>query len=521
MMSPLNKTLLRYLSVGLALIVLVACGGGGDDPPPPQPPPQPAIISSMYLGGAGVDKAYAMVATSTGIYITGATYSTNFTATSSSITTSDVFVTKMDIGGTSTGYTVSFGGSGDDEGRGIAIDTDGNAYITGSIDATESPVISPDCATTTRILNPIEGTRGVEAFIVKINPVGQILYCTLLGGQGTDKGMAIALDSVGNPYVTGSTLSADFPKVASLQASCAVGGNTDAFVTMVNPTGTTAVYSTRLGGSASDEGKGIAVDSTGNAYITGNTKSGDFPFTTNAFQKIHNKGSIGGSDASDAFFTKIVPTGTSTIYSTYLGGAGEDFGNAIAVGTTGIAHITGGSTNDLYVATTTDVEDIGTDGTDDVFVVGIDSAGFDAEGNTVPLGDIEYITYIQGGYNDVGLAIVLDNSTDNVYITGKTSSNDFEPLISPTQAMNAGPTTLATSTTDAFVLKINTKNNTPLFSTYLGGVADDVGHAIALGQDGIVYVTGETNSQDFSIVSPLQSVLNGSTDIFIRTFKLP
>ena len=202
-------------------------------------------------------------------------------------------------------YSTYLGGSGDDYGVGIAVDSSGNAYVTG------------------RSLG--------DAFVVKFNPTGSALvYSTYLGGSGGAIGNGIAVDSAGNAYVVGMTNSTDFPVVNPLQA--ANGGGYDAFVAKINPAGSALIYSTYLGGSKVENGHGIATDSLGNAYVTGETDSTDFP-TANALQPASGGG-------YDAFVAKINPTGSAFIYSTYLGGDSDEVGYGIAVHS-GSAYVTG------------------------------------------------------------------------------------------------------------------------------------------------------------------------------------
>jgi hypothetical protein len=184
-------------------------------------------------------------------------------------------------------------------------------------------------------LQPVNGDGGqyLDAFVAKLSPTGSALvYSTYLGGSGYDVGSGIAVDSSGNAYVTGQTQSTNFPTVNALQP--AYGGGTDVFVAKLNPTGSALAYSTYLGGSGRDIGNGIAVDSSGNAYVTGGTASTDFP-TMNPFQPAY-----GGGDF-DAFVAEFNPTGSALIYSTYLGGSGEDNGGGVAVDSSGNAYVTG------------------------------------------------------------------------------------------------------------------------------------------------------------------------------------
>lgn len=468
-----------------------------------------AMRYSTYLGGSGNDIAYGIVstttvstttvATTTWIYITGTTNSEAFaTSTTGTSTTKDVFVTKMDLTGTSTSiiFTTYLRGSGDDEGRGIAIDSDGDVYVTGFTSSTDFTTTTPGILST--------GTRtGTDAFIAKISPTGVVLYSTLLGGNTNDEGLSIAVDSSKNAYVTGKTFSPNFPTTPSpLQASCAAGTNSDAFITKVDLDGALS-YSTCLGGSSGgDIGHGIAVDNGGNAYVTGETASTNFPTSLDALQRTN----IGSTELSDAFFTKVAPMGTSTIYSTYLGGMGTDAGYAIAVNGTDV-YITG-ETNSPDIGTSTVTQDFesGVAAGGDIFIANIDLAFTD------PDEALANVIYLVAGK---GLGITVD-SAGNLYVTGETSSTSFPTTPGATQASNADAT--PPTTVDAFVSKIDATGTFFLFSTYLGGNSNDYGRAIAIDADGNAYVAGQTDSTDFKVLSPLQGSSNGPADMFITKF---
>src|SRR5207247_2652655 len=169
---------------------------------------------------------------------------------------------------------------------------------------------------------------GSHAFVTKLNSIGAAVYSTYLGGSGSEGGSAIAVDAGGNAYVTGATGSSDFPTTAgAFQAT--IGGSRNAFVTKLDPAGSALVYSTYVGGTRFDEANGIAVDAGGNAYVTGLTDSTDLPTTPGVFQPT-----LSGS-SEDAFVTKLDPTGSALVYSTYLGGAFIDSGSGIAVDANG------------------------------------------------------------------------------------------------------------------------------------------------------------------------------------------
>jgi hypothetical protein len=227
-------------------------------------------------------------------------------------------------------YSTYLGGSNYDAGSGIAVDSTGDAYVTGGTSSTDFPTSNP--------LQPTNHSPDFNnAFVAKIDPTGAtLLYSTYLGGGNSDGGSGIAVDGAGNAYVTGSTSSTDFPTSNPLQPTNHGGEN--AFVAKIDPTGATLLYSTYLGGSVFDASSGIAVDSAGNAYVTGLTSSTDFP-TSNPLQPANNDPYF-----SNAFVTAIDPTGATLLYSTYLvgdGGNSGDWGSGIAVDSAGNAYVTG------------------------------------------------------------------------------------------------------------------------------------------------------------------------------------
>jgi len=231
-------------------------------------------------------------------------------------------------------YSTFLGGSAGDVGNGIAVDFAGNAYVTGS-------TLSADFPTTAGAFDTGFAGGGVpDAFVTKLNTTGTALvYSTYLGGGNADVGNGIAVDGACHASVTGSTASAAptaFPTTpGAFQTSLATAAAvTDTFVTKLNTTGTALVYSTYLGGSAADVGNGIALDGVGNAYVTGETSSANFPTAGSPFQAAL-------SIAPDAFVTKLNSSGTALVYSTYLGGSAGDIGRGIAVDSLDNAYVTG------------------------------------------------------------------------------------------------------------------------------------------------------------------------------------
>ena len=295
-----------------------------------------SLVYSTYLGGSNNDYGSGIAVDSAGnAYVTGFTSSTDFPTLNAIQPTSggqyDAFVTKINADGTAYVYSTYLGGSANDNAYGVAADSAGNAYVTGFTASTDFPTVNA--------IQPTSPGLG-DAFVTKINASGNALvYSTYLGGSASDQGNGIAVDSAGNAYITGYTFSADFPTASAVQPN--LDGPVDAFVTKINSSGSALTYSTYLGGSNADYGDGIAVDSTGNAYVTGYTDSLDFPMV-NAIQPIPFGGRRG---YTDAFVTKYNAAGSAVVYSTYSGGSRRNAGSGIAADSTGSAYVTGWTTS--------------------------------------------------------------------------------------------------------------------------------------------------------------------------------
>ena len=296
------------------------------------------LVYSTYLGGSDFEIGQSIaVDGADSAYVTGYTGSTDFPTTAGAAQTThagDVlhaFVTKLDATGSGLVYSTYLGGS---NGLAIAVDGAGSAYVTGY-------AISSNFPTTAGAAQTAHGGDVLDAFVTKLDATGSgLVYSTYLGGSASDAGEGIAVDGAGSAYVTGYTLSSNFPTTAGAAQTTHAGVGYDSFVTKLDATGSGLVYSTYLGGSAFDAGEGIAVDGAGSAYVTGNTGSTDFPTTAGALQTT--------LFFSDAFVTKLDATGSGLVYSTYLGGSNNsDNGLAIAVDGAGSAYVTGltGSTD--------------------------------------------------------------------------------------------------------------------------------------------------------------------------------
>ncbi|UCC39726.1 MAG: SBBP repeat-containing protein [Candidatus Aminicenantes bacterium] len=388
-----------------------------------------ALVYSTYLGGSDDELLFfgdygcgIAVDSEGAVYVTGDTESTDFPTQTpfqeSKAEESDVFITKLSSSGDSIAYSTYLGGSSLDYSKGIAVDSSGNAYVTGN-------TFSPDFPT----YSPIQENKsdGWDAFVTKINSSGSgLVYSTYLGGSNHDYSHGIVLDSEGAAYVTGDTFSSDFPTQNPIQASNA--GLSDVFITKVNSSGITLEYSTYLGGFSHDYGNCIDVDSTGAAYVTGSTRSTDFPLQ-NPIQESNAEG-------WDAFVAKISSLGDAFLYSTYLGGSGHDHGHGIAVDSAGAAYVTG-STMSIDFPTQSAIYDTYAGGElYDSFISKVNSSG----------DVLSFSTYLGGSADDYGKGLVIDSS-GAACVTGYTHSTDF-PTKNPLYGTQAGEC-------DVFIAKVS------------------------------------------------------------------
>ncbi len=473
----------------------------------------PIVLSySTYLGGSGVDSGGGIAVDADGnAYVAGRTGSPNFPTVAGAFqptggSTTDAFVAKLNPAGSALVYSTYLGGSGFDSGAGIVVDAAGNAYVTGSTASTDFPTTAGAFQTAFAGSGPFGFG---DAFVTKLDPTGSALvYSTYLGGSGDDLGSGIAVDAAGNAYVAGGA-STNFPTTAgAFQTTFASTSaiNLDVFVTKLNPTGSAPVYSTYIGGSGGDSGTGIAVDSAGNAYVTGGTNSANFPTTAGAFQTTF----VNAFDTdTDAFVTKLDSTGSTLVYSTYLGGSSTESGAGIAVDASGSAYVTGRTESFDFPTTPGAFQPAAANSLSDAFVTKFDPAG----------SALVYSTRLSGSANDVGSGIAVD-AAGNAWVTGATFSDDFPTTPGAFQFTHVGGW-------DVFVTKVNPAGSALVYSTYLGGSGpvpqhgdgSDEGYGIALDTAGNAYVTGTTISSNFPTTpGAFQPALAGSRDAFVAKF---
>ena len=460
----------------------------------------PQLIYSTFLGGSAFDGAKSVAVDFAGnAYITGATYSTNFPTQNSISNTlqgsSDAFVVKINPSGTALVYATYLGGSNDEDlfgserAGGIAVDSSGNAYVTGCTTSVDFPTV-----------NPIQGYGGAgncDVFVSKLNLTGDtLLYSTYLGGSSADAANAIAVDDQGSAYIAGDAGKnfLDNPFTSS----------THAFVSKINPTGSAVVFSRFLGGNGHEFATDLTVDSAHNIYVVGNTYSTDFPVSLNAAQPTKGAGS-----GNDAFITKIKADNSGLVYSTYLGGSQTDEASGIAVDDLGNAYITGMTQSPNFPLQNAYQPAYGGE-RGDAFVTKLNPTGT----------GFVYSTYL-GGNNDENYfsghgpygAIAVD-ANYNASVTGYTCSTNF-PTLGSFQKAKAG-------SCFAFVTRFNPAGNKLVFSTLLGtrsgGSNNAYGNDIALDPQGNVYLVGETNATDFLTMSPLQPPYGGLYDAFAAKF---
>jgi hypothetical protein len=448
---------------------------------------------STYLGaGGGSDYGYDIAVDNAGsAYVTGDTLSAKFPVTPGAFDPMlnggrDIFVSKLSADGSALVYSTYLGGAAEDTGRAIAVDQKGNAYVTGWTHSSDFP-------TTLESFDPTFNGGG-DAYVAKLNGSGAALqYATYLGGSGFEAGAGIAVDAVGAAYLSGGTSSVNFP-VTSDAFDVSHNGLSDAFVTKLDPTGNAIEYATYLGGSETEASYGIAVDATGNAFVTGGTPSRDFPTTPGAFDRT-----LGGT--SDGFMTKLSSDGSSLVYSTFVGGSSNDNLNGIAVDDLGNAYATG-STGSFDFPVTPGAYDTTFSGAPgDGVIVKLTSAG-----------RIDYGTFFGKQDADSGRAIGVDGD-GNAYVTGAAGGSGF-----PTTADAFDKTYNGLG--DAFLMKLNSTGSALVYSTFLGGSKSDQGWGIAVDKVGNAYLTGDTSSSNFPVTANALKKRNreSSKNAFVTKF---
>lgn len=498
----------------------------------------PVLNYSTYLGGSAFDAAYAIAVNNSGdAFIAGQTVSTNFppgakgafsTAPAGNLGAS--FVAELDPTGANLLYSTYLAGtttSSADGAFGIALDSTGKAYVTGQTSATDFP-------TTANALNPgpVSATTAAAGtvYLTKLDPTvngtSGLLYSTYVSGTGGEYANCVAVDTAGNAYIAGQTLSTDFPTANPLQSSPSNASGV-AFITRIDTTkslGASLIFSTYFGGNGANAGNsvgslslgfgeqisGIAVDSSQNVYVAGQTSSTDAPASFITSATAYQAAPPAGNSLGSSFVSKIATTAGTLTYSTYLAGSLLDEGFGIALGPGNVAYVTGKA----------DSSDFPTVGTPFDATNSASGKAFISVLDTTKAGtnSLAYSTFLGGSGGDVSNAIAVD-SVGIAYVTGLTSSSDFGGA-GTLSSLGALQTTLLNTTGpgDAFIAKINPSGglNGLLYATYYGGSGDggdvDQGFGIAIDSANPpnAYVAGQTFSTDIPVLSAFQTKLNGT-----------
>ena len=379
-------------------------------------------------------------------------------------------------------YSTYLGGSDQDSARAIALDGAGYVYVTGTTASDDLP--------TTAGAYDTSRNGNYDAFVSVLDPtLGSLLHSTLLGGGNYESSIAIALDGAGNVYVTGITESGNFPTTAGAYDT-SYGGGWDIFLSVLDPTLGSLLSSTFLGEGGSDYGTAIALDGAGKIYVAGHTRSNSFPTTAGAYDTSYN-------GIQDAFVSVLDPTLGSLLSSTFLGGSGDDYGNAIALDGGSNVYVTG-YTESGDLPTTAGAFDTSHNDGWDIFVSVLDPT----------LGSLLRSTFLGGSGSDYGRAIALD-AVGKAYVTGYTESGNFP-------ATTGAYDTSYYARRDVIVSVLDPTLASLLSSTFLGGSDHDEGWAIALDDTGNAYVTGITWSIDFpTTIWAHDRSHNGSMDVFV------
>jgi hypothetical protein len=474
------------------------------------------LVYASYLGGSGTDIGHGIAVDQAGnAYVVGETSSSESTfpdgdgfgplpgSDHSTNGRSDAFVAKLNPAGTALVYCTYVGGSGDDYGLGIAVNSLGEAYFIGETASDQSsfPVVTgPDLT---------YNGGPFDAFVAKLNSTGTALeYCGYVGGKDTDRGYGIALDAAGNAYICGATAStqATFPNgsgLGQLPGPARVqNGGLDGFVAKINSSGTGFLYCGFIGGYYDDFALGISVDAFGDAFVTGQTSSNEDGFPVAVGPVLVYAG--GGTDG---FIAKINPAGTAFVYCGYIGGEFDERGYGVAVDRAGFAYVAGTTTS--TEATFPTGHGIGilpgpisfSSGGADAFIVRVSPSG----------SSFVYAGFIGGDGFDIGYAVTLDQH-ENVYIAGTSNSE------ARTFPVVAGPGLIQGGGSDAFVAKLPPNGREFEYCGFIGGNDGDDGFGIAVDKLGNAYVTGRTSSSNATFPSlrgPDLSFNGGASDVFI------
>jgi uncharacterized protein (TIGR03437 family) len=503
----------------------------------------PVLTYATYYGGSKNEKARGFAVDSAGnAYFAGYTTSTNLPGVSTGyqktyggqennlFVTGDAFVAKLNPAGTALLYASYLGGTASDLGLAMAIDGSGNAYVTGYTRSTNFPTTTGAFQRTYQGAGGNTWNVGGDAFVTKLNPAGNALvYSTYVGGSKDDRGTAITVDSAGNAYLAGITMSTNLPVTAgAFQRTYGGEGGMpihphvptqvmvfgDAFVAKVNPTGTALSFCTYLGGSQDDSVNAIALDAESNIYVAGGTLSTNFPVTAGVYQSKFAGYGTPGQDIfrlGDGFLTKLRADGSGLLASTYLGGSRDDSIMGLALGSTGDVYAAGFTVSTNFPTTPGAYQTTyrgGTAGNINELIFG---DAFVARLNA-NLSALVFSTYFGGTLDDAGWAVAVDPA-GNAYVVGHTQSRDLPVTADALQKVFGGEGGDAIQVFgDPFLAGVSADGKRLLYATYLGGNRDDGAVAIVLDNAGSAYIAGGTYSTNYPVTpGASQRIFGGGT----------
>lgn len=460
--------------------------------PPAAPPVAPSLFYSTFLGGGDYEDGRAVAVDAAGsAYVTGMVSVPEFVPVIGELAEgqgNDVLIAKLGPAGVNLAYVVFIGGSGSEQGYDVAVDNEGRAVLTGFTDSTDFPV--------TAGAFDIDHNGGVyDVFVLRLNWLGNsLLYSTYLGGNGYDYGYGLTVGGAGRVYVTGYTESTDFPTTLGA-FDTTHNGEQDVFVTHLTPAGSDLAYSTFVGAEELDFGNDIILDNEGNTTITGYTFSDNFPTTGDAFDTTYN------GDA-DAFVLRLNDLGIELVYSSFLGGSDWDLAVALVGDDAQNAYVTGYTLSPNFPVTE-GAFDTTYNGTNDLFIAKVEPSGR----------FLDYATFLGGSGYDNGNGITLDDN-NQVLLVGQTDSNDF-----PITADAFDPT--HNGDYDAVITWLNADGRQLIYSTYLGGSVSDYGRDVVLENNGRAIITGWTYSADFpTTAGAYDPIYGGGGDVLITSLDL-
>jgi Beta-propeller repeat len=457
----------------------------------------PVVTYSTYLGGSGDDEPiWSAIDRAGNFYVTGITFSPDFPTTPGSFQPTfgggdaDAFVAKLNRSGSGLVWSTYLGGDAFDVAIGLDVDRHGNVVVTGETGSTGFP-------TTPGAFQPAFAGGPTDAFVTKLNAKGsRLLFSTFLGGaEGFDVGFISFFDKHGNVHVEGDTGSPDFPTTPGSFQPAFGGGPRDGFVVKLRPNGARLVYSTFIGGSGADGAHDGELDKKGNFYIDGFTESTDFPTTPGAFQPTF------GGGTSDAWAAKLNKTGTALVYSTYLGGEGDEDVFDLTTDRSGSAYIPGQTSSADFPVTPGAFQTNFQGGDLDGYLTKLNPAGTKAI----------YSTYLGGSGSDQ-TGTVRVNRHGVAHVAGQTGSTDFPVTSGAIQGTYGG------GPADAFLLLLSRDGSRLKFGSYLGGSSEDgsVGAGSWLDGKGSWYIPGSTTSTDFPVTpGAFQTANAGGFDVFL------